>query len=163
MLRLGRFSTGRGPGSRNLLKAVMDKKEQGELDIEISFVFCNWDNDEEDNPKREQRQIFFDMVKGYGIPLVTLSWKRFMPELWKEDQTAWRNEYGKELRRLTGQYPFDLCLCENSVGYRQSRGLQSDGFPGQPAYGRLFGGSDDQCRQVEFHDLAETQCLLLQP
>ena len=108
MLRLGWFSTGRGPGSRNLLKAVMDKKEQGELDIEISFVFCNWDNDEEDNPKREQRQIFFDMVKGYGIPLVTLSWKRFMPELWKEDQTAWRNEYGKELRRLTGQYPFDL-------------------------------------------------------
>ena len=108
MLRLGWFSTGRGPGSRNLLKAVMDKKEQGELDIEISFVFCNWDNDEEDNPKREQRQIFFDMVKGYGIPLVTLSWKRFMPELWKENQTAWRNEYGKELRRLTGQYPFDL-------------------------------------------------------
>ena len=108
MLRLGWFSTGRGPGSRNLLKAVMDKKEQGELDIEISFVFCNWDNDEEDNPKREQRQIFFDMVEGYGIPLVTLSWKKFMPELWKEDQTAWRNEYGKELRRLTSQHPFDL-------------------------------------------------------
>ena len=94
MLRLGWFSTGRGPGSRNLLKAVMDKKEQGELDIEISFVFCNWDNDEEDNPKREQRQIFFDMVRGYGIPLVTLSWKKFMPELWEKDQTAWRNEYG---------------------------------------------------------------------
>ena len=108
MLRLGWFSTGRGPGSRNLLKAVMDKKEQGELDIEISFVFCNWDNDEEDNPKREQRQIFFDMVEGYGIPLVTLSWKKFMPELWEKDQTAWRNEYGKELRRLTGQHPFDL-------------------------------------------------------
>ena len=108
MLRLGWFSTGRGPGSRNLLKAVMDKKEQGELDIEISFVFCNWDNDEEDNPKREQRQMFFDMVSRYGIPLVTLSWKKFMPELWKEDQTAWRNEYGKELRRLTSQHPFDL-------------------------------------------------------
>ena len=101
MLRLGWFSTGRGPGSRNLLKAVMDKKEQGELDIEISFVFCNWDNDEEDNPKREQRQIFFDMVRGYGIPLVTLSWKKFMPEqhpfdlgilagymLWMDDETC---------------------------------------------------------------------------
>ena len=33
MLRLGWFSTGRGPGSRNLLTAVMDKKEHGELDI----------------------------------------------------------------------------------------------------------------------------------
>ncbi len=108
MLKLGWFSTGRGLGSRNLLKAVMDKKEQRKLDIEISFVFCNWDNDEEDNPRREQRQMFFDMVAGYGIPLVTLSWKMFMPELWKKNQTAWRDEYGKELRRLTSAYPFDL-------------------------------------------------------
>ena len=34
MLRLGWFSTGRGPGSRNLLKSVMDKKADGTLDIE---------------------------------------------------------------------------------------------------------------------------------
>lgn len=108
MLRLGWFSTGRGPGSRNLLKAVMDKKEQGELDIEISFVFCNWDNDEDDNPKKEQRQMFFDMVKGYGIPLVTASWKKFRPDLWETDQVEWRNEYGKVLRELTGRYDFDL-------------------------------------------------------
>ena len=108
MLRLGWFSTGRGPGSRNLLKAVMDQKEKGNLDIEIAFVFCNWDNDEEDNPKRDQRQIFFDMVSGYGIPLVTLSWKKFRPELWDSDQTAWRNEYGRELRRLTSGYGAEL-------------------------------------------------------
>ncbi|MBR4685384.1 MAG: phosphoribosylglycinamide formyltransferase [Candidatus Methanomethylophilaceae archaeon] len=108
MLRLGWFSTGRGPGSRNLLKAVMDQKEKGGLDVEIAFVFCNWDNDEEDNPKREQRQMFFDMVNGYGIPLVTASWKKFKPELWKQDEKAWRDEYGKLLRELTGKYEFDL-------------------------------------------------------
>lgn len=108
MLRLGWFSTGRGPGSRNLLKAVMDKKEQGELDVEIAFVFCNWDNDEPDNPKRDQRQMFFDMVNGYGIPLVTASWKKFRPDLWDKDQVEWRNEYGKLLRELTGKYEFDL-------------------------------------------------------
>ncbi|MBR2394102.1 MAG: phosphoribosylglycinamide formyltransferase, partial [Candidatus Methanomethylophilaceae archaeon] len=108
MLRLGWFSTGRGPGSRNLLKTVMDQKEQGKLDVEIAFVFCNWDNDEEDNPKREQRQLFFDMVNGYGIPLVTASWKKFRPDLWAEDQVAWRNEYGKVLRELTSRYEFDL-------------------------------------------------------
>lgn len=108
MLRLGWFSTGRGPGSRNLLKAVMDRKEQGDLDIDIAFVFCNWDNDEETNPNRDQRQIFFDMVEGYGIPLVTLSWKKFMPELHDSDEVAWRNEYGKELRRRTSEYRFDL-------------------------------------------------------
>jgi len=108
MLRLGWFSTGRGPGSRNLLKAVMDQKEKGALDVEIAFVFCNWDNEEEDNPKREQRKMFFDMVEGYGIPLIKASWKKFRPDLWNTDQEAWRNEYGKLLRELTGKYQFDL-------------------------------------------------------
>lgn len=108
MLRLGWFSSGRGPGSRNLLKAVMDKKLSGELDIEIAFVFCNWDNTEEDNPKRDQRDIFFEMVKGYSIPLVTVSWKKFKPDLRRNDQDAWRDEYGKLLREKTGQYGFDL-------------------------------------------------------
>ena len=108
MLRLGWFSTGRGQGSRNLLKTVMDKKEQGLLDVEISFVFCNWDNTEDPNPRKEQRKMFFDMVEGYGIPLITLSWKTFRPDIRKSDETAWRNEYGKELRALTGKYDFDL-------------------------------------------------------
>lgn len=108
MLRLGWFSTGRGSGSRNLLKAVMDRKEQGEMDVEISFVFCNWDNEEEPNPRKEQREMFFDMVRGYGIPLLTVSWKTFRPDLWDTDQTAWRNEYGRELRKTVSPYGFDL-------------------------------------------------------
>ena len=108
MLKLGWFSTGRGPGSRNLLKAVMDEKEKGNLDIEIPFVFCNWDNTETPNSRKEQRQMFFDMVEGYGIPLVTESWRKFMPELRKEDEVAWGIEYGKVLREKTGVYGQDL-------------------------------------------------------
>ena len=108
MLKIGWFSTGRGPGSRNLLKAVMDEKEKGNLNIEISFVFCNWDNTEENNPRKEQREIFFDMVRGYGIPLIACSWKNFKPDLRKEDNDAWRVEYGKILRAETGKYNFDL-------------------------------------------------------
>lgn len=108
MLRLGWFSTGRGPGSRNLLKAVMDRKLAGDLDIEIAFVFCNWSNEEADNPKREQRQMFFDMVRDYGIPLVTASWKEFEPELRERDEAGWRVEYGRVLRESVRPYPFDL-------------------------------------------------------
>ena len=108
MLRLGWFSTGRGPGSRNLLRTVMEKKNSGELDVNIEFVFCNWDNKEEPNPKRDQREQFFDMIKGYGIPLVTLSWKTFRPDLWEKDQAAWRNEYGKAKRKVLSKYGFDL-------------------------------------------------------
>ncbi|MDR3075029.1 MAG: phosphoribosylglycinamide formyltransferase [Candidatus Methanoplasma sp.] len=108
MLRLGWFSTGRGPGSRNLLKEVMDKKEQGLIDVEIAFVFCNWSNEEEPNPRKEQRGMFFDMVRGYGIPLITLSWKELLPELRRIDERAWRAEYGKRLREATGGYDFDI-------------------------------------------------------
>lgn len=108
MLRLGWFSTGRGPGSRNLLKSVMDRKLAGELDVEISFVFCNWSNDEAENPKKEQREMFFDMVEGYGIPLVKLSWKEFMPDLREKDEAAWRTEYGRALRGAVSPHPFDL-------------------------------------------------------
>ncbi len=108
MLKIGWFSTGRGPGSRNLLKTVMDRKKQGELDVEVSFVFCNWDNTEEPNPKKEQRQMFFDMIKGYNIPLIAESWKKFRPDLLNTDEVRWRDEYGKVLRRRTEGYKFDL-------------------------------------------------------
>ncbi len=108
MLKIGWFSTGRGPGSRNLLRAVMDEKEKGNLDVEISFVFCNWDNTEEVNPRRDQREIFFNDVEKYDIPLIKCSWKKFKPELRKKDEGAWRIEYGKVLREKTRKYEFDL-------------------------------------------------------
>jgi phosphoribosylglycinamide formyltransferase-1 len=86
----------------------MEKKSAGGVDVNIEFVFCNWDNTEEPNQKKEQREMFFDMVKGYDIPLITLSWKTFRPDLWETDQEEWRNEYGKEKRRLLSDYKFDL-------------------------------------------------------
>jgi phosphoribosylglycinamide formyltransferase-1 len=86
----------------------MEEKEHGSLDVDVAFVFCNWDNLEDPNPRREQREMFFDMVRGYGIPLITSSWKGFHPDLWKSDQAAWRDEYGKLLRDLTRGYEFDL-------------------------------------------------------
>ena len=108
MLRLGWFSTGRGPGSRNLLKTVMDRIQDGTLDAEVSFVFCNWDNTEAPNPRRDQRQQFFEMVKGYGIPLVTESFKRYNPELRETDKTAWGEGYGRILRERIRHYDMDL-------------------------------------------------------
>ena len=131
MLRLGWFSTGRGPGSRNLLREVMDKKKDGSLDIEFSFVFCNWDNTEEPNPRREQREQFFRMVKDYDIPLITISWKTFRPDLWDSDQEEWRNEYGKEIRKqikdtchlsLTAVLTQTLHTGENQSGLRSCPG-----------------------------------------
>jgi len=108
MFKLGWFSSGRGPGSRNLLRSVMDEKAKGKLNVDVKFVFCNWDNTEEPNPKRDERKKFFELVRSYGIPLVTLSWKTFMPELRVKDEGKWRDEYGKEMRSLLSGYGFDL-------------------------------------------------------
>ena len=109
MLRIGWFSTGRDEAARELLSTVMRRKEEGFLDISIECVFSNWDPGEEPEQKDfEERETFFELVRGYGIPLVTLSWKRFRPDLKKRDREAWRAEYGRELRRLLRPYPFDL-------------------------------------------------------
>lgn len=108
MLRLGWFSTGRGPGSRNLLHEVMERKKDGTLDVEFSFVFCNWDNTEEPNSRKEQREMFFDMVREYDIPLITLSWKKFRPDLWDSNPEKWRELYGAEIRKLIRDRGFDL-------------------------------------------------------
>ncbi|MCL2711714.1 MAG: phosphoribosylglycinamide formyltransferase [Methanomassiliicoccaceae archaeon] len=108
MLKLGWFSTGRGQGSRDLLRTVMEKKNSDDIDMKIEFVFCNWDNKEEPNSRKEQREMFFDLVKSYDIPLVTLSWKTFRPDIWESDQVTWRNEYGKEMRKLLSKYDFDI-------------------------------------------------------
>jgi len=103
-MKLGWFSSGRGPGSRNLLRSVTES----DLDVNIQFVFCNWNNKEEPNPKKEERKKFFDLIASYNIPLVTLSWKEFMPELRVGNEAEWRNEYGKEMRRLLSKYEFDI-------------------------------------------------------
>jgi Folate-dependent phosphoribosylglycinamide formyltransferase PurN len=103
-MKLGWFSSGRGPGSRNLLRSVAES----DLNVNIQFVFCNWNNEEEPNPKKEERKKFFDLVGSYNIPLVTLSWKEFMPELRESNEAEWRNEYGKEMRRLLSRYEFDI-------------------------------------------------------
>jgi len=86
----------------------MEEKEKDTLNVNVKFIFCNWDNTEEPNPKRDERKKFFDLAESYGIPLVTLSWKTFMPELRTADEGRWRNEYGKEMRRLLSGYDFDL-------------------------------------------------------
>ncbi|MGD0056791.1 MAG: formyltransferase family protein [Methanomassiliicoccales archaeon] len=108
-MRIGWFSTGRDEAARNLLKTVMRKKEQGFFDVGISFVFSNWEEGEEpSHPDFAMREMFYDLVRGYGIPLVSLSWKKFMPVLKKQDREKWRTEYGKEMRERIKPYPFDL-------------------------------------------------------
>ncbi len=108
-LRIGWFATGRGQGSRNLLRAAMDAIEQGRLDARIAVVFCNRERGE-----YEPTDGFLDIVESYGLPLVTLSHRRFRREhdgrtpRPGEPLPEWRAAYDLEVMRLLEPYPFDV-------------------------------------------------------
>ena len=72
MFRIGWFSTGRGEGSRGLLRFVQDRILRGQLDAQIQFVFSNRAPGE-----AEGSDEYFRLVTSYGIPLQTLSSSRF--------------------------------------------------------------------------------------
>lgn len=99
--RLGWFSTGRGEGSRNLLRAVWDAIQQGEIKAEMSFVFSN-----REYGQAEGSNAFIDQVRGYGIPLICVSSKRFKDSY--GDQ--WRPKFEEAaIKSLTG-YDADLVV-----------------------------------------------------
>ena len=72
MLNIGWFSTGRGGGSRGLLRFVQDRIECGLLDARIQFVFSN-----RDRGQAQGSDEFFQLVDSYNLPLVTRSSARF--------------------------------------------------------------------------------------
>jgi len=109
MLRIGWFSTGRGEGSKGLLRAATDAIQKGDLKAEIAFVFCNRERGDAEPTDR-----FFDQVRSYGLPLVTLSYSRYRRERnlpvirLGEPLLPWRLDYDREVARLIEPYPFDL-------------------------------------------------------
>ena len=104
-LTLGWFSTGRGEGSRDLLKLVQQEIAQGALDARIQFVFSNREPGE-----AEGSDQFFEMVRGYGIPLVTLSSQRFRREHGGGPFSEHRLDFdGEVMRKLRHTSP-DLCV-----------------------------------------------------
>ncbi len=104
MIDIGWFSTGRGEGSRGLLRLVQEEIAGGRLEARISFVFSNRAAGE-----HEGSDEFFRLVEGYGLPLVTLSSARFRRERGGRF-AALRDEYDREVMELLGDYPSDVCV-----------------------------------------------------
>lgn len=108
-LRVGWFSTGRGDGSRRLLKAAADAIGAGDLDVDIAFVFCNRERGE-----YEATDGFLDLVEAHDILAITLSSRQFRRNLGgalsKPDEPLppWRTEYDSEVAKLLAEHPFDI-------------------------------------------------------
>ena len=110
MYKLGWFSTGRGKGSRGLLKAVHDSIASGETSAEIDFVFCSREYGE-----TEQTDIFLKMVEDYKIPLVTYSYQKYKASTSGslasgEELPSWRLGYDREVMTRLLDFKPDLCV-----------------------------------------------------
>ncbi|MFC1917625.1 formyltransferase family protein [Chloroflexota bacterium] len=109
MYQFGWFSTGRGEGSKGLLKAAQDSIKGEDLKAQIQFVFCSRERGETEATDR-----YLNMVEDYHIPLVNLSYRRFKSGRTDTDDTGalapWRLEYDREvIARLNGFTP-DICV-----------------------------------------------------
>jgi phosphoribosylglycinamide formyltransferase-1 len=111
VLQIGWFSTGRGEGSQKLLRAAVEAIREGSLDAEIAFVFSN--REEGQHPATD---TFFEQVRGYGIPLVTLSDSKFRRrhngDMARMGQPlpAWRTQYDHEVAGLLAPYVYAIGL-----------------------------------------------------
>jgi len=109
LLNIGWFSTGRDEAARDLLRAAWEAIQRGQLKARIAVVFSNRERGQDPESDR-----FFDLVEGYGIPLVCLSDRRFREERGQrsaragEPLPAWRLEFDRAAMRLLEPYPFDL-------------------------------------------------------
>ena len=107
--KIGWFSTGRGPGSRNLLKTILDNIGSGALNAEISFVFCSREQGE-----AEGSDIFLKMVKDHSLNLISFSSRTFKPEMRKQGivnpdtMGKWRIEYDREIMPRLKHYQSDI-------------------------------------------------------
>lgn len=109
MLSIGWFTTGRGEGSQKLLRAAVEAIREGHLDARISFVFCNREPGE--FPATDE---LFRQVESYGLPLITLSDRRYRKEHKGEvarigkPLPAWRTAYDTQVAQLLSPYSFDV-------------------------------------------------------
>jgi folate-dependent phosphoribosylglycinamide formyltransferase PurN len=111
VLKVGWFSTARGESSRKLLSTAFESILSGQLSAKIDFVFCSREQGES-----ERTDLFIEQVKGYGIPLVCLSVRKFAQsssqEVGVKDERLpdWRLEYDRQVMKKLSSYNPDICM-----------------------------------------------------
>ncbi|MBI4285346.1 MAG: phosphoglycerate transporter [Chloroflexi bacterium] len=111
MFQLGWFSTGRDKAARDLLTAVQDSIQRGEIKAEIAFVFCSREPGEV-----AETDLFLKLVESCRIPLVTFSYEesRTMMSATSsgqgKDLPAWRLDYDREVMQRLQSFHSDLCV-----------------------------------------------------
>ncbi len=105
MLRIGWFSTGRGPGSQGLLRFVHNAIAEGRLDARIDFVFSNREPGE-----GAGSDAFLALAQSCGLPPVTLSSRRYRREHGGGSMARHRMAFDREVMRLLEPYRPEVCV-----------------------------------------------------
>lgn len=103
MIEVGWFSTGRGEGSMGLFEHVYGRMRSGEIDGRIQFVFSNRELGEGEGSDR-----FFERVRSYGLPLVTISSMKFRREVGGR-LADHREEYDRRVMAALDGFSPDVC------------------------------------------------------
>ena len=107
--QIGWLSTGGGPGSYGLLKTVLDYIDNGKLNIQISFVFCN--REEGQDPQSDR---FIEFINERGINLLTLSSKKFRQANGNVHWSKLRENFDETVLSLIQPYNTDMIV---NAGY----------------------------------------------
>ena len=108
-LRVGWFTTARGPGSRAMYEAVAASIDAGQLDARFAFVFCNRERGED-----PLTDTFFELVEARSEPLLTKSSVGYRRAAGGERSRPgaplprWRIEYDREVDALLAPHAFDV-------------------------------------------------------
>jgi phosphoribosylglycinamide formyltransferase 1 len=109
--KIGWFSTGRGAGSKGMLQAAYNAIKSGKLNAEIEFVYCAREYGE-----TEATDQYLDMVKSFGIPLISYSYQRYRaarnmpsPDL-SQPLPQWRIDYDNVVLERLKNFKPDLCV-----------------------------------------------------
>ena len=103
-LNLGWFSAGRGPGSRAMFEHALAAIDDGSLNASVQFLFMHRERGEGEASDR-----FMELAESRGIPVVTLSSKRFREEH-GGDFAGHRDEYDKRVLEALRPFSPDVCV-----------------------------------------------------
>ncbi len=105
MLKIGWFTTGRGPGSRAFFTTVQEAIVSGGLDARFEFVFVNRERGE-----AEGSDSFINLVEANDVPLVTLSSRRYRREHGGGAFAKHRLPYHRRAVEMLSAHNPDVCV-----------------------------------------------------
>jgi phosphoribosylglycinamide formyltransferase-1 len=103
--QFGWFSTGRDLAARQLLQAACERIREGFIPGEIAFCFCDRERGE-----AEQGDLFLDLAEELGLKAITLSSRRFEPDLRGRDREGWRKAYHQKVMGLIAPHEHDIIV-----------------------------------------------------